>query len=280
MNKVDLRCYLLDLVLRFIRYLWPLIIIDAVHLKGSYKGTNLVAVGMDDNNKILPIAMGLKARPVHHGPVLCAGKKIRGIFWKTCKAYTTHEFNTLLAVLRGYKPDGVQKLKISGFDKWSKAYCPTNRYNYMISNSVESVNSLSRFVRKLPVTRLVEYFRGLLQRCQLEDQKLQTAYNQKGKHPLLMDALGVVSEDTTKTHVRNRYLVNRRGKEWQDIPGLVCLEAQEPKTHRKRRTNVNSCPTQIVPVQFTEDAMGISEWAGPAEWRQYSYNLMNNWMTQ
>ncbi|GJT86459.1 hypothetical protein Tco_1068176, partial [Tanacetum coccineum] len=22
------------------------------------------------------------------------------------------------------------------------------------------------------------------------------------------------------------------------------------------------------------------EWAGPAEWRQYSYNPMNNWMTQ
>ncbi|GJY30142.1 transposase, MuDR, MULE transposase domain protein [Tanacetum coccineum] len=61
------------------------------------------------------------------------GKKISGMYWKTCKAYTTHEFDALLAVLHGYRPD-------------------------------ESVNSLSRFVRKLPVTRLVEYFRGLLQR--------------------------------------------------------------------------------------------------------------------
>nr|GFA11121.1 hypothetical protein [Tanacetum cinerariifolium] len=42
-------------------------------------------------------------------------------------------------------------------------------------------------------------------------------------------------------------------QEWYD------LEAQEPKILWKRRTNVNSCPTQIVPVAFTEYAMGISE---------------------
>ncbi|GJT03621.1 hypothetical protein Tco_0838083 [Tanacetum coccineum] len=40
-------------------------------------------------------------------------------------------------------------------------------------------------------------------------------------------------------------------QDWYD------LEAQEPNTHRKRRTNVNSCPTQIIPVPFTEAAMGI-----------------------
>ncbi|GJT17591.1 hypothetical protein Tco_0876297 [Tanacetum coccineum] len=79
-----------------------------------------------------------------------------------------HEFDSLLAVLRGYRSDGVQKLEIAGFDKWLRAYCPTNHYNYMTSNIVESVNSLSRFVRKLPVMRLAEYFRGLLQRWYCE----------------------------------------------------------------------------------------------------------------
>nr|GEU35777.1 transposase, MuDR, MULE transposase domain protein [Tanacetum cinerariifolium] len=179
--------------------------------QGSNKGTNLVAVGMDGNNQILTIAMGVTQGEtgaswtwfmnrlkdcIGEVPNLCIisdrhptiiltcktvfnnsfhgycdrhlmmncifiCKKIRGIFWKTCKAYTTHEFNSLLDVLRGYRPDGAQKLEIAGFDKWSRAYCPTNRYNYMTSNSAESVNSLSRFVWKLPVTRLVEYFRGL-----------------------------------------------------------------------------------------------------------------------
>nr|GFB20905.1 transposase, MuDR, MULE transposase domain protein [Tanacetum cinerariifolium] len=37
----------------------PLIIIDAAHLKGTYLGTNIVVVGMDSNNQIIPIATGV-----------------------------------------------------------------------------------------------------------------------------------------------------------------------------------------------------------------------------
>ena len=37
----------------------PLIIIDVAHLKGKYQGTNLLAVGMDGNNQIIPIATGV-----------------------------------------------------------------------------------------------------------------------------------------------------------------------------------------------------------------------------
>nr|GEX61954.1 hypothetical protein [Tanacetum cinerariifolium] len=128
-----------------IRYLWPLIIINAAHLKGSNKGTNLVAVGMDGKNQILPIAMGVTQGEIGASWTWfmnrlkdCIGKKIRGIFWKTCKAYTTHELDSLLDVLRGYRLDGAQKLEIAGFEKWSREYCPVNRYNYMTSNSVES----------------------------------------------------------------------------------------------------------------------------------------------
>ncbi|GJX27220.1 transposase, MuDR, MULE transposase domain protein [Tanacetum coccineum] len=43
----------------FLCYMRPLIIIDAAHLKGTYLGTNLVAVGMDGNNQIIPIATGV-----------------------------------------------------------------------------------------------------------------------------------------------------------------------------------------------------------------------------
>ncbi|GJW11787.1 transposase, MuDR, MULE transposase domain protein [Tanacetum coccineum] len=43
----------------FLCYMRPLIIIDAAHLKGTYLGTNLVAVGMDGNNKIIPIVTGV-----------------------------------------------------------------------------------------------------------------------------------------------------------------------------------------------------------------------------
>nr|GFA90327.1 transposase, MuDR, MULE transposase domain protein [Tanacetum cinerariifolium] len=37
----------------------PLIIIDGAYLKGTYEGTNLLAVGMDKNNQIVPIVTGV-----------------------------------------------------------------------------------------------------------------------------------------------------------------------------------------------------------------------------
>ena len=38
-----------------------MIIIDGAHLKGAYLGTNLIAVAMDGNNGILPLAYGVGA---------------------------------------------------------------------------------------------------------------------------------------------------------------------------------------------------------------------------
>ncbi|GKB27430.1 hypothetical protein Tco_0866831 [Tanacetum coccineum] len=43
----------------FLHYLRPMLMIDAAHLKGLYKGTNLVVVAMDGNNQIVPIAFGI-----------------------------------------------------------------------------------------------------------------------------------------------------------------------------------------------------------------------------
>nr|GFB44941.1 transposase, MuDR, MULE transposase domain protein [Tanacetum cinerariifolium] len=43
----------------FHNYLLLVLMIDATHLKGLYKGTNLVAVSMDGNNQIVPIAFGI-----------------------------------------------------------------------------------------------------------------------------------------------------------------------------------------------------------------------------
>nr|GEY82226.1 transposase, MuDR, MULE transposase domain protein [Tanacetum cinerariifolium] len=43
----------------FLNCLRPVLMIDAAHLKGLYKGTNMVAVAMDGNNQIVPIAFGI-----------------------------------------------------------------------------------------------------------------------------------------------------------------------------------------------------------------------------
>ena len=53
--------HLLYLQIRtFVNHTRPVIIIDGAHLKGAYLGTNLMAVAMDGNNDILPLAYGVR----------------------------------------------------------------------------------------------------------------------------------------------------------------------------------------------------------------------------
>lgn len=196
----------------------PLIIIDAAHLKGPYVGTNLVAVGMDGNNQIIPIATGVSQGESgeswtwfltnlkesigevanlaiisdrHHAIALACknvfpnafhgyccrhlmlntrmqSDSLKCLYWKTCKAYTTEEFAHLMCEILAARPIAHRKLVAAGIEKWSRAHCPANRYNYLTSNSVESINALTKDVRKIPITMLMEWFRGLLQKWYYE----------------------------------------------------------------------------------------------------------------
>nr|GEV97423.1 transposase, MuDR, MULE transposase domain protein [Tanacetum cinerariifolium] len=121
----------------FLNYLRPLLIIDAANLKGKYKGTNLVAVGIDGNNQIVPIAFA--------------------------------NMNRMQVV----QPDAYHKLCQAGTKRWSRAHCPLVHYNYMPSNSVESVNACRVINRKLPVLKLAETYRAMLQDWYFERQKLR-----------------------------------------------------------------------------------------------------------
>ncbi|GJY28616.1 transposase, MuDR, MULE transposase domain protein [Tanacetum coccineum] len=197
----------------FLIYLRPLLIIDAAHLKGEYKGTNLVVVGMDGNNQIVPVAFGICkgetvpfwswwmpilkdyigdntnflfiydkhpaiALAVHNEfplafHVVCCRhlmmnlslkkKKTKRLFWKICKSYTPDEFTTNMNTLLVVQPDAYHKPCQAGPQRWSRAHCPLIRYNYITSNSVESVNACTVLTRKLPVTKLAETYRAMLQ---------------------------------------------------------------------------------------------------------------------
>ncbi|GKD61655.1 transposase, MuDR, MULE transposase domain protein [Tanacetum coccineum] len=94
--------------------------------------------------------------------------KLNGIYWKTFKAYTIAEFEKFISLICYVRPDSHRKLVEAGFSKWSRAMCPTTRYNYMTSNSVESVNALTKDVQKLPITMLMDWFRDLLQKWYYE----------------------------------------------------------------------------------------------------------------
>ncbi|GKA19849.1 transposase, MuDR, MULE transposase domain protein [Tanacetum coccineum] len=185
-----------------------LIIIDAAHLKGTYQGTNLIAVGMDGNNQIIPIATGVSQGETgeswtwflsklkdcigevpnlaiisdRHYAIILACKTVfpnsfhgfccrhlmmncgmqseryKVLYWKTCKAYTEQEFDKLMSDIQAVRPDAHYKLVEARIEKWSRAKCPVNRYNYMTSNIVESVNALTKEVRKMPITALMDWY--------------------------------------------------------------------------------------------------------------------------
>ncbi|GKE09554.1 hypothetical protein Tco_1413105, partial [Tanacetum coccineum] len=89
--------------------------------------------------------------------------KLQAIYWKTCKAYTPEEFQRRVSDLRGFRPEAYKKLEEAGFETWSRTMCLVYRYNYMTSNSAESINNLTRHVRKVPITQLMGWYRALLQ---------------------------------------------------------------------------------------------------------------------
>ncbi|GJT58607.1 transposase, MuDR, MULE transposase domain protein [Tanacetum coccineum] len=177
-------------------YLRPLLIIDATHLKGHYKGTNLVAMGMDGNNQIVPIAFGICKGET--GPcwswwmsVLkeCIGDSPNLLFLFDMHAaialaihnelplafhvaYTPEEFLTEMSNLQDAQPDAYHKLIKVGPKRWSRAHCPLVRYNYMTSNSVESVNACTVLYRKLLALKLADTYRAMVQEWYFKRQEL------------------------------------------------------------------------------------------------------------
>ncbi|GJW10131.1 transposase, MuDR, MULE transposase domain protein [Tanacetum coccineum] len=206
----------------FLNYLRPVLMIDVMHLKGLYKGTNLVAVAMDGNNQIVPIAFGIckgetgpcwswwmsvlrecigdnpnlliisdrhaaialavqNEFPLAFHAICCRhlmmnlslkNKKRKDLFWKICKAYTREDFAASMNLLQIVQPDAYKKLCDARPERWSRAHCPLVRYNYMTSNSVESVNACSVIYRKEPVLKLAETYRAMVQQWYYERRKL------------------------------------------------------------------------------------------------------------
>ncbi|GKE80927.1 hypothetical protein Tco_1550927 [Tanacetum coccineum] len=100
------------------------------------------------------------------------GDKKKALFWKICKAYTTEDFPRSMSHLQDIQPDVYDKLCQLGPQRWSRAHCPLVRYNYLISNSVESVNACTVVYRKLPLLKLAETHCAMVQEWYYKRRKL------------------------------------------------------------------------------------------------------------
>lgn len=85
------------------------------------------------------------------------------LWWKTCKSYRLSDFEESFNALCAAIPRIRHTLVSIGLSKWSRAHFPGRRYQYMTSNSAESMNALFKHPRKVPITHLIESFRQSVQ---------------------------------------------------------------------------------------------------------------------
>nr|GEV30911.1 transposase, MuDR, MULE transposase domain protein [Tanacetum cinerariifolium] len=154
----------------FLTNMRPLLITDGAHLKGTYKGSNLVLVGMDGNNQIIPIATCVSQGETKESWTWFLLKLKECIGEVPNLAIITDRHPTIILACNTifsnafHGPEAYKKLEETGFETWSRALCPAKRYNYMTSTCAESINNLTRHVRKAPIMQLMEWYRALLQK--------------------------------------------------------------------------------------------------------------------
>ncbi|XP_048620100.1 uncharacterized protein LOC125590546 [Brassica napus] len=74
-------------------------------------------------------------------------------------AYTCHEFWLIFKDIKDKCPELAKYLEDSDFRKWARCFAPANRYNIMTTNIAESLNSMLKLPRELPLISLLETIR-------------------------------------------------------------------------------------------------------------------------
>ncbi|KAL4018522.1 hypothetical protein IC575_022120 [Cucumis melo] len=200
----------------FLNCIRLVIVMDETFLKNKYRGQLIVAVYLDGNNQIYPLAFGVVDRETDDSiqwfleklkgaigevPNLgfvtdrktCFAKGILSVFPSAfhdlCVQHLSQNLhdkykNDTVATLfynasRTYRestfveawrhllafPNGSGKyLNDVGIARWSRVHCPGRRYNMMTTNIAESMNSILKEPRDLPIASFLENVRALLQR--------------------------------------------------------------------------------------------------------------------
>nr|GEX72626.1 transposase, MuDR, MULE transposase domain protein [Tanacetum cinerariifolium] len=154
--------------------------------------------------------------------------KLIGLYWKTCKACTIPKFKKLISLIRCVRSDAHKKLVEAGFRKWSRALCPTTRYNYMTSNNAELVNALTKDMRKLPITTLMEWFRDLLQKWY---------YERRAKHQGTYPGIIYPVQDVSSWHTLDDFPLVLPPILGKDLPGRPKKNDRIPSQGEKLKNN-------------------------------------------
>lgn len=200
----------------FLNCIRPVIVMDGTFLKNKYRGQLIVAVCLDGNNQIYPLAFGVVDRETDasiqwfleklkgaigevpnlgfvtdrktcfskciasvfpsafHG--LCVqhltqnlndkykNDTIATLFYNASRTYRESTFSEAWRSILAFPNDSGKYLNDVGITRWSRFHCPGRRYNMMTTNIAESMNSILKEPRDLPIASFLEHVRALLQR--------------------------------------------------------------------------------------------------------------------
>ncbi|GMN45107.1 hypothetical protein TIFTF001_014281 [Ficus carica] len=170
-----------EAALTILRAMMQIIVVDGSALKARFGGMLLAACGHDANGSISPLAFANLVYPdaafgicVQH---LAANLKTRYKDFKgplktyfdgALMSYLLSEHHHHMESIRSRNPDMHRYLVQADSTKWSRAYFNGRMYAIMTTNIAESLNSVDRKARLIPVGFLVEWLRELLQRWFVE----------------------------------------------------------------------------------------------------------------
>ncbi|CAF1863284.1 unnamed protein product [Brassica napus] len=169
-------------------------------------------------------------------------------------AYTCHEFCLIFKDIKDKCPELAKYLEDSDFRKWARSYAPANRYNIMTTNIAESLNSMLRMPRELPIISLLETIRLTITTWFFERREAAA----KHKHLVipkvvqkLVSRLGaamllnVYQVDRSEFEVKNetmKFVVDLEKRHCTcnvfDIDKIPCIHAIAAAKHIKRDENL------------------------------------------
>ncbi|XP_048620104.1 uncharacterized protein LOC125590551 [Brassica napus] len=169
-------------------------------------------------------------------------------------AYTCHEFWLIFKDIKDKCPELAKYLEDSDFRKWARSYAPANRYNIMTTNIAESLNSMLRMPRELPIISLLETIRLTMTTWFFERREAAA----KHKHLVtpkvvqkLVSRLGaamllnVYQVDRSEFEVKNetmKFVVDLEKRHCTynvfDIDKIPCIHAIAAAKHIKRDENL------------------------------------------
>ncbi|XP_015163822.1 uncharacterized protein [Solanum tuberosum] len=148
----------------------PVVVVDASHLSGSYRGTFVSAStldGADRNESILKSVSIVYPNVPHFACIwhlwknVCTYYKrsrtiLSDIFYSMAKAYRKDDFEKLMAKVE--KIDGRVKkyLQDAGYERWARSHATVNRGRMMTSNIAECINGCLVDARQLPIIDFLE----------------------------------------------------------------------------------------------------------------------------